>query len=84
MRAVTIIGFPPGNLTPLERWLFDRIGDLAEASTDNNTIDIAGAFSLPTYTVTRTIPSSPSTTDLKNVLCTLIDDLKRGGSVRTG
>lgn len=83
MRAVFLIGSPTGSPDQKIKWLFDRIGDLAEASTDNNTVDIAGAFSLPTYNVLRVVPASPSTTDLRDVICTLIDDLKRGGSVRT-
>lgn len=84
MRRVNLQGAPTGTVQQQIAWLVSAVQQLSSASTDNDTVDIATNFSLPTFTVLRTIPASPSTTDLKNVLCTLLSDLQKGGSVRTG
>lgn len=70
-------GVPP-NIASIFNQIFD-------GSNENDTIDIASAFSVNgTYTATRVLNvTSPTTANIAAVLATLIDDLKRGGTVRT-
>lgn len=62
--------------------IFNQIFD---ASQDNDTIDIANAFTISgTYTATRTLNvTSPTLANIAAVLATLIADLQRGGTNRT-
>jgi hypothetical protein len=85
MRKYMMQGRPSGTPAQQIDWLFRQLSMVSQASIDNDTIDIASNFVLNnTYTTQRTIPASPSQTDFNNVLCTLIADLQKGGSNRTG
>lgn len=59
--------------------------EVYRASQENDTIDIAAAFTISgTYTTTRTLNvSAPTVANIAAVLATLIDDLRRGGSSKT-
>lgn len=62
--------------------IFNQIFD---ASQENDTIDIANAFSITgTFTATRNLNvTSPTLANAVAVLATLITDLQRGGTVKT-
>lgn len=85
MRTVMLQGSPGSEPPEQIQWLTDRVRDLAEASSDNQTTDIAGAFSITgAFTTARSLNTGTATlADVINVLCTLITDLQRGGSSRS-
>ena len=83
MRKVALQGFPTGTVADRMGWLEDAVRNVASASQDNDTGDIAGAYTIEAaFTEQRDIPASPTLTDLTNVICTLLGDLARGGSNR--
>lgn len=85
MRRVIIQGAPGGTTESRLRWLESAVRQISYASADNDTIDIATNFTLnATYTTQRSLPASPTLTDVINVLSTLLADLQKGGSTRTG
>lgn len=84
MRKVSLQGAPMGAPPQQIEWLATAVRSIAAASQDSDITDIGRNYSLPTFTVLRTMPASPTTTDLRDVICTLITDLTRGGSTRTG
>lgn len=59
--------------------------EVFRASQENDTIDIAQAYSITgTYTPTRVLNvSSPTIANVAAVLATLLADLKRGGTSKT-
>lgn len=68
---------------PTVKALFDEI---FRASNENDTIDIAKAFTVPAtgnYPATRTINvTAPTLANVAAVLATLIEDMQRGGTNR--
>jgi hypothetical protein len=58
-------------LSPRDRRNVDASGETLERLRV-----MAREYTVGTYTATRALPSSPSTTDLRNVLATLIVDLQ--------
>ena len=61
------------------------LNEVFRASQENDTVDIAQAFTISgSYTPTRTLNvASPTVANVAAVLATLIDDLRRGGSAKT-
>ena len=86
MRTVFVQGAPAGNPDQKMTWLEAAVRALADASNDNDTTDIASNFAITgTFTTVRTLNASTATlADVINVFCTLLTDLQKGGSVRTG
>lgn len=70
-------GVPP-NVASIFNQIFD-------ASNENDTIDIASAFTITgSFTATRNLNvTSPTLANAVAVLATLITDLQRGGTNRT-
>lgn len=66
---------------PAAKALFDEI---FRASNENDTIDIANAFTIKgTFTATRTLNvTAPTLANVAAVLATLLQDMQRGGTNR--
>ena len=85
MRKVSLQGAPTGTPPQQICWLTNAVRQIASASQDNDITDIGANYTISTaYTTQRTMPASPTLTDVTNVLCTLLSDLAKGGSQRTG
>jgi hypothetical protein len=76
MRAVNPI--VPNDLPGLVR----KVSEICFASQDV-TEEIADAFTLGTFTETRTLnPATATATDIANVLATFLNDMKNRGTTR--
>ena len=64
------------------QWTETALHEIERASIEDvDLAAIAKDFTVSNYTVTRTLNGGTATaTDVANVLCTLIDDIKRRGS----
>lgn len=82
MRRVTLPVPPPGITASVEgRFLLTALQEIARASFESDPAVIASDFTLENYTETRTLDvGTATTTDIANVLATLILDLSRGGA----
>ena len=82
MRRVALPVPPPGiTATADGRFLLGALQEVARASYENDPAVIASDFTLTGYTETRTLNvGTATTTDIANVLATLILDLARGGA----
>lgn len=82
MRRVTLPTPPPGLMGTAEgRFMLGALQEVARASIESDPAVIASDFTLENYTETRTLDvGTATTTDIANVLATLILDLARGGA----
>lgn len=80
------IGQPPRNPNfenPLTRWLTSALHELARASHEHVTGEVADAYTLENVTETRTLdPTTATAEDVANVLATLLLDLQNRGVKR--
>lgn len=85
MRPVFTQGTPQGSPEQKMQWFEAAIREISGASTDNNTQDIAAAFTISgAYTETRTLNvTAPSLANIAAVIATLLADLQRGGQGRS-
>lgn len=61
--------------------MLSALQEIARASYENDPAVIASDFTVTNYTETRTLDAgTATTTDIANVLCTLISDLTKGGA----
>lgn len=64
-------------------WVLEAMAQIENASNDS-TAQIAKDFTITNHTATRTLDASTATlADLKNVVCTLIEDMQKGGMKRS-
>lgn len=85
MRAVYLSPRPPNAYGDelFKQWVSACFDEIQNASIEE-IASIASDFTITGYTETRTLDASTATaTDVANVLCTLILDLKRHGQHRT-
>lgn len=79
----------PSEITAKEeqhrKWVYEALQLIELASQEDADIaSIAQDFTVENYTATRTLDASTATaTDVADVLCTLIDDIKNRGMKRT-
>lgn len=65
--------------SPFERWVASALSELERASHEQVMVDIAEAYTVTNYTVSRTLNAGTATTqELADFVATLIDDLKAG------
>jgi hypothetical protein len=86
VRKVTISSSPTSPDPKVQAaFLEKQVRMLAQASQENDVVDIASAFTITgTYTTTRSLNASTAAlADVINVFCTLLADLKAGGQNRT-
>lgn len=85
MKKVTIVGAPSGNLENQTRWIVGRLHELAEATQQNDPVDLAQSFTITgAFTITRTLDVSTATLpDVIALIATFITDLQRGAINRT-
>lgn len=85
MRKYNITSNTPADVPTKLTFLDQQVRALAQASQENDTIDIASGFTIVgAFTTTRTL--NVSTATLANVIAliaTLLTDLKAGGANRT-
>lgn len=84
MRKIAI-GTPPQMLNPSQRdlWIMNALIEMQRASHDQIAEEIADAYTLSNYTVTRTLDASTATAgDIANVLATFLQDMKNRGTKR--
>lgn len=82
MRRVNF-GMPPANIkvSPELQWVLQSLKEVELASFENDPAVIASGFEISNYTETRTLDvATATTTDIANVLATLLLDLRRGGA----
>ena len=64
-------------------WVLQCMAEIERASYDD-LADVANDFTVSNHTKTRTLDASTGTlTDVKNVLCTFIEDLQNRGMKRS-
>lgn len=64
-------------------WLLRAVMDIAQASNDQITEEVADAYTLSNVTPTRTLdPTTATATDVANVLATLLQDMQKRGVKR--
>lgn len=82
MRRVSLGIAPPGLAGTAEgRFMLGAVRQLALATFENDPAAIASDFTIENYTETRSLDVATATsTDIANVLATLIRDLQRGGA----
>lgn len=80
----TAIGNPPANDAARMQWIIRALNELNNATFDNDTTQIAAAYTVTNFTETRTLNGATATlADLINIFGTLVLDL-RAGQVRKG
>ena len=66
-----------------QKWVNDCLAEIERASQEDLSA-VAADFTVTNYTATRTLNAgTATTTDIANVLCTLIADLRDRGSKRS-
>lgn len=82
MRPV-YLGGPIGDDDRLAlQWVLDALREIENASQDD-LADVFAGYTVTNFTETRTLDATAATLiDVKNVFCTLIDDLKNRGTRR--
>lgn len=85
MRKYNITSNVPDTVPAKLFFLDQQVRAIAQASQENDTVDIASGFTIVgAFTTTRTLNVSTATlADVINVFCTLLTDLKAGGANRT-
>lgn len=85
MRKYNITSNTPPTVPDKLAFLDQQVRAIAQASQENDTIDIASGFTIVgAFTTTRTLNVGTATlADLVNVFCTFLTDLKAGGANRT-
>lgn len=82
MRRVPLAPPPPSMRNSVEgRYILGMLDALSKASFENDPAVIASDFVITDFVETRTFDAATATTtDIANVLATLISDLARGGA----
>ncbi len=85
MRKISI-GQPPFDIALVDqktRWMMTALLTIQRASGEQITEEIADAYTLGTFTVTRTLnPATATISDVANVLATILQDMKNRGVKR--
>lgn len=83
MRAISV-GNPPQDPAAFREWIIRAFRQIETASNDIAAEKVADAFTVSNLTETRSLDAASATTsDVAEVLGTLLTDLKRRGSKRT-
>lgn len=75
--------YPANSDEAFRRWALEAFAELERASYDDIAA-VANDFTVSNHTETRTIDAATATaTDVKNVLCTFINDIRNRGMKRS-
>ena len=79
--TINIAAHPGATQTAMEVAMLDAFRELSDNSHLDNATQILRDFTVSNYTETRTLNAgTAATADIANFLCTLVSDLKAGGS----